>query len=155
MSTKTSIYKEENYMKQLIYISIISAFLLILMNGCASIPQINSGIFEVGSDNARVKVAFNDHDRRIIHDYYQKKKIKHKGLPPGLAKKRKLPPGLQKQLKRNGSLPPGLAKRSLPYKLEERLSRIPRGYVRLKVGGDIILMNKTTEVIVDIIHDIG
>jgi hypothetical protein len=142
-------------MKHLAYISIISLFSIILLSGCASFPQINSGIFEVESDNARVKVAFNDHDRRLVYDYYRNKKVKNKGLPPGLAKRRKLPPGLQKQLKKNGTLPPGLAKRSLPYKLEERLSRIPRGYVRLKVGGDIILMNETTEVIVDIIHDIG
>jgi hypothetical protein len=46
-------------------------------------------------------------------------------------------------------------KRNLPHELEDKLTAIPRGYVRLQVGGDIILMNKKTEVIVDIIHDIG
>jgi hypothetical protein len=141
--------------KQLLYLNITNLFLLILVSGCASFPQINSGIFGIETENVAVKVAFNDNDRRLIHDYYSNKKIKHKGLPPGLAKKGKLPPGLQKQLKRNGKLPPGLAKRSLPYDLEERLSPISRGYVRLKVAGDIVLMNKKTEVIVDIIHDIG
>jgi hypothetical protein len=149
------IAKEGNHMKQLTCISIISLFLLISLNGCASFPQINSGIFEVESDNVQVKVAFNDNDRQLIHDYYRNKKMKHKRLPPGLAKKGKLPRGLQKQLKRNGKLPPGLAKRSLPYELEEQLSIIPRGYVRLKVGGDIILMNEKTEFVVDIIHNIG
>jgi hypothetical protein len=76
-------------------------------------------------------------------------------MPPGLAKKKKLPHGLQKQLKKNGKLPPGLAKRNLPRELEDRLSQIPRGYVRLKVGMDIVLMNEETEVIVDILYDIG
>ncbi len=142
-------------MKKLTYFSIISLFLFVLLNGCASFPQINSGIFEVKTDDVQVKVAFSDNDRRFIHNYYRNKKIKRKGLPPGLAKKGKLPPGLQKQLKKNGTLPPGLAKRSLPYDLEERLSPLPGGYVRLKVGSDIILMNGKTEVIVDIIHDIG
>jgi hypothetical protein len=83
------------------------------------------------------------------------KKIDRRGLPPGLAKKEKLPTGLQRQLKENGSLPPGLAKRSLLCALEEQLSRLPRGYVRLKVGSEIIIMNEKTEVIVDIVFDIG
>jgi hypothetical protein len=142
-------------MKQLSYISIVSLCLSALLTGCASFPQINSGIFGIQTDDMQVKVVFGENDRRLIHDYYGHKKIKRKGLPPGLAKKGKLPPGLQKQLKKNGKLPPGLAKRNLPFELEHRLSPMPRGYVRLKVGGDIVLMNKETEVIVDIIHGIG
>jgi len=142
-------------MKKLSYISMTGLCLLALLTGCASFPQINSGIFGVQTDDMQVKVAFGDSDRQLIHDYYGHKKIKRKGLPPGLAKKGKLPPGLQKQLKKKGKLPPGLAKRNLPFDLENRLTPIPRGYVRLKVGGDIVLMNEKTEVIVDIIHDIG
>jgi hypothetical protein len=142
-------------MKNLLNITIVSLCLFALLTGCASFPQINSGIFGVETDDVQIQVAFGDNDRRLIHDYYRHKKVKQKGLPPGLAKKRKLPPGLQKQLKKNGKLPPGLAKRYLPYELEDRLSPIPRGYVRLKVGGDIVLMNRETEVIVDIINDIG
>jgi hypothetical protein len=121
-------------MKQLLLLNIISLFLLILFTGCASVPQINSGIFGVQTDDMHVKVVFGENDRRLIHDYYGHKKIKRKGLPPGLAKKGKLPPGLQKQLKKNGKLPPGLAKRNLPIELENRLSPMPRGYIRLKVG---------------------
>jgi len=130
----------------------LSLFLFILLTGCASFPHIDSGVLGVETDNVQVHVAFGDHDRRIIYDYYS---AKHKSLPPGLAKKGKLPPGLQKQLKKKGKLPNGLAKRNLPFELEKRLSTIPRGYVRLKVGGNIVLMNEETEVIVDIIHDIG
>jgi len=142
-------------MKQLSYISIISICLSALLTGCASFPQIDSGIFGIETDNMQLEVAFGDNDRRVIHDFYGHKKIKRKSLPPGLAKKGKLPPGLQKQLKKNGKLPPGLAKRNLPFKLEKRLSPIPQGYVRLRVGADIVLMNEETEVVVDIIHDIG
>ena len=142
-------------MKQLSYISIVSVCLFALLTGCASFPQINSGVFGVETEDTQVKVAFGDYDRRLIHDYYKNSKNKkRKGLPPGLAKKEKLPPGLQKQLKKNGELPPGLAKRNLPRDLEDRLSPIPRGYVRLKVGMDIVLMNEKTEVIVDIIYDV-
>jgi hypothetical protein len=126
-----------------------------LLSGCASSPQINSGIFEVHSDSTHVKVAFSDNDRRIIHKYYHIKKSKYKKSPPGLAKKNTLPPGLQKQLQRKGKLPPGLDKRNLPYELEEKLSPLPQGYVRIKVGGNIVLMDEQSEVIFDIIHDIG
>ncbi|UCH46212.1 MAG: hypothetical protein JSV11_05805 [Nitrospiraceae bacterium] len=142
-------------MKQLSYILITVIFLSALLTGCASFPQMNSGVFGVATDDMQVQVAFGDNDRRLIHDYYRHKKIKHKKMPPGLAKKGKLPPGLQKQLRKKGKLPPGLAKRHLPHELEDRLTPVPRGYVRLKVGGDIVLMDKETEVIVDIIHGIG
>ncbi len=143
-------------MKQLSCISIASLFLLSVFMGCASFPQVNSGVIGVETDEMQVKVEFGDDDRRVIHDYYKNKKTKkRKGMPPGLAKKKKLPPGLQKQLKKNGKLPPGLAKRNLPRELEERLSPIPGGYVRLKVGMDIVLMNEETEIIVDILFDIG
>jgi hypothetical protein len=142
-------------MKQLFCINIMSLFLLVLFAGCSSFPDIKSGVFGVKTDDVQVKVAFGEKDRRIIHDYYSKKKIKSKAMPPGLAKKGKLTPGHQKQLQRKGKLPPGLAKRHLPYELEGRLSQLPRGYVRLKVGGDIVLMNEETEVIVDIIYGIG
>ena len=147
-------------MKQLLCGNIISLVLFMLLMGCASSPSINSGVFGVETDDVHVQVAFGDNDRRIIYDYYSDNKYKYKkkkkkGMPPGLAKKGKLPPGLQKQLEKNGKLPPGLAKRHLPSVLEGRLSPLPRGYVRLRVGGDIVLMNKETEVIVDIIHDIG
>jgi len=145
-------------MKQLLCMSIVSLFLLSLLMGCASFPQINSGVVGVETDDMQVEVAFGDDDRRLIHDYYKNNKNKNKkrkGLPPGLAKKEKLPPGLQKQLKKNGKMPPGLAKRNLPHELEDRLSPVPRGYVRLKVGMDIVLMNVETEVVVDIIYNIG
>lgn len=133
----------------------VCLFLVAILMGCASYPHVDSSIFKIENDDLHVQVAFGDHDRRAIHDYYANKGTKQKGLPPGLARKRKLPAGLKKQLEKNGKLPPGLSKRHLPSELEERLSRLPKGYVRLKVGGDIVLMNEKTEVIVDIIHDLG
>jgi hypothetical protein len=155
-SNNIVMHKEAHYMKQLVCISIAGLFLISMLMGCASFPQVNSGVIGVETDDMQVMVAFGDHDRRVIHDYYKNKKTKkRKGMPPGLAKKKKLPHGLQKQLKKNGKLPPGLAKRNLPRELEDRLSQIPRGYVRLKVGMDIVLMNEETEVIVDILYDIG
>ena len=130
----------------------IAACVANLLTGCATVPAPTSGRVVMQNQNTRVEVAFNDHDRRHIQSYYQHH---HKGLPPGLAKKKHLPPGHQKQLMRKGKLPPGLAKRGLPRELERQLAPLPSGYVRLQVGRDIVLLDEHTRVILDIIYDIG
>ena len=56
---------------------------------------------------------------------------------------------------RNGKLPPGLQGRALPNDLERRLSPLPENYVRLKVGGDLVLMNRQTQVVMDVIYDVA
>lgn len=113
--------------------------------GCAT-----SGAVVVEDEGTRVEVVFSDRDRTLIHDYYRRR-----GLPPGLAKRSSLPPGLQKQVQRRGQLPPGLQRERLPNDLEIRLSPLPEGYVRVRVGADVVLMNMRTRVIVDVIKDIG
>lgn len=101
---------------------------------------------------------FLPEERRIIEDYYQKgKQGKSKGLPPGLAKRGgKLPPGLQKQLDKTGRLPPGLQKRlePLPADLESRLPRLPEDWERVILDRDIILIDRRTERVLDIIENI-
>ena len=97
-------------------------------------------------------------ERRIIEEYYHKGgKRKQKGLPPGLAKRGgNLPPGLQKQLDKNGKLPPGLQKRlePLPVDLERRLPRLPEYWERVILERDIILIDRRTERILDIIENV-
>ncbi|MCP5007819.1 MAG: RcnB family protein [Planctomycetes bacterium] len=123
------------------------------LSGCITIPGINSGSVEVGNEAVNVRVAFNEDDKDRIRRYYgqNRKGKKSKKMPPGLAKKQKLPPGLQKHIEKNGVLPPGLRGRSLPSDLDRELSPLPRGYVRLKVGGDVVLMDNRTNVVFDII----
>lgn len=101
---------------------------------------------------------FSTDERRIIEDYYhQGKKAKKKGLPPGLAKRGgNLPPGLQKKLDRDGKLPPGLQKRlePLPVDLDRRLPRLPEYYERVILERDIVLIDRRTNRILDIIEDV-
>jgi hypothetical protein len=137
-----------------IFITIIFALTITGIVGCKSYPYpvSTSGSVLVANDNMSIKVVFSDHDRRLIHQYYDNGK--RKKLPPGLAKKKHLPPGLQKQIRRNGSLPPGLEGGNLPYELERNLASLSGGYLRVRVGADIVLMDAQTRIILDVIKDV-
>ena len=73
-------------------------------------------------------------------------------LPPGLAKRDQLPPGLERQLVVRGTLPPGLRKKMVacPQELEQRLPPPPIGYAHFVVGGNIVLLNRRTYMVLDI-----
>jgi hypothetical protein len=120
------------------------------MIGCATDPRVNSGSIEVRTEDINARVAFDEKDREAIIGYYSHKN-KSKSMPPGLAKKETLPPGLQKHIVKHGELPPGLQGRSLPYELEKKLTPLPEGFVRLKVGADVVLMDEKTRVVIDVI----
>lgn len=113
------------------------------LNACVTV-----GGVMVQDEDSHVAVVFSDHDRRLIHDYYRPQ---GKPLPPGLAKRRQLPPGLAKRK----SLPPGLGGQRLPRTLEDQLSRLPSGYVRLRIDTHVVLMSERTRLVVDIIEDLG
>lgn len=107
-----------------------------------------------GYTRAGVRIVFSSRERDIIRDYYQDQ---YSNLPPGLAKRGgNLPPGLQKHLERDGTLPPGLQKRvqPFPYELERRLPRLPDEYRRVTLGVDILIVDRRTQRIMDIVRDI-
>jgi hypothetical protein len=101
---------------------------------------------------------FLPEERRTIEEYYHKgNKRKQKGLPPGLAKRGgNLPPGLQKQLDKNGRLPPGLQKQvePLPIDLDRRLPRLPESWERVVLEDNVILIDRRTQRILDIIENV-
>ena len=112
--------------------------------------------------NNRHPEHFLPEERRIINEYYRREyyrraTTKKKGLPPGLAKRGgKLPPGLQKHLEKKGQLPPGLQKRlePLPSALDARLPSIPEYWERVIVERDVILLDRRTNRILDIIENV-
>jgi hypothetical protein len=116
------------------------------LGGCA---YPTAGRVSVGDERGRVDLAFSSQDRILIHDYYRRT------LPPGLARKQSLPPGLQKQLVRRGHLPPGLEGQRLPSDLEGRLTPLPAGYVRLRIGTDVVLVEVGTRLILDLVSNVG
>ncbi|WP_137894946.1 hypothetical protein [Ramlibacter sp. 2FC] len=122
----------------------------LLISGCETMPGV-AGQVGIAGPNAAVSVAFSDRDRQLISEYYA---APARRAPPGLAKRDRLPPGLEKQLQRNGRLPPGLQGRGLPGDLEARLTRLPEGYARIVIGGDIVISNTRTQVVVDIFRGV-
>jgi|SRR5579872_1290632 hypothetical protein len=104
----------------------------------------------------------HDDDGDDVSDYHYKHHEKdirgwyssnEGNLPPGLAKKDHLPPGLEKHLVRNGQLPPGLQKKlyAPPPELERQLPPPPPECAHVLVGGNLVLLNRKTNVVVDIL----
>ncbi len=125
----------------------MSRFLLLilltgLVSGCAT-HTLTSGRIVLQDENSVIDVSISDRDRALIRDYYKKykKKKKRKGLLPGLTKRDTLPPGLRGE--------------PLPRALENTLAPLPSSYVRVVVGQDIVLMNKKTRVVFDIIYGVA
>lgn len=108
-----------------------------------------------GDEGKHNKYEFGEHDREVITRYYSSR---GSNLPPGLAKRGgNLPPGLEKQLERNGTLPPGLQKRvePCPVELERQLPPLPAEYQRGVIGAHIVIINRNTNVIVDVMKDVA
>ncbi len=128
--------------------TVVLGICLVLFWGCG--PGRGRSVHEpVRDPDVRVVVGFSEIDISIMRDYFR-----HHRLPPGLAKRSQLPPGLRKQLVRRGTLPPGLAGDLLPYDLERRLEPLPVGYVRIRVGMDIVLLEERTGIIIDVVRDV-
>ncbi|MBT7942262.1 MAG: hypothetical protein HN719_02785 [Alphaproteobacteria bacterium] len=137
-------------------------------------PRSLSGTSDLG------RIIFKEVEKRVIEEFFgkqaakastsgdddkdgEKKKKKSKknkgqgrgkGLPPGLAKRGSLPPGLKKQLEKNGTLPPGLATSELPAELESKLPPVPSDLERIIAGDNVVLMEKATGKILDIIQGV-
>jgi Ni/Co efflux regulator RcnB len=98
---------------------------------------------------------FSSVEKELIRDFFGGLEPDASGdLPYGLAKRDELPPGLQKHIEKYGTLPPGLAKRSLPYDLESRLPRLGSDLERVIVDDDVVLVQRATGVIFDILEDV-
>jgi Ni/Co efflux regulator RcnB len=102
-------------------------------------------------DRDRGKHYYSNHDRDEMRGWYHDH---DDHLPPGLAKRDRLPPGLERQLRVRGTLPPGLRReiRTCPEELERRLPPPPLGYAHVAIGGHIVLVNRSTYMVLDIFH---
>ena len=103
------------------------------------------------NDEDRGDRYYSSRYQESVHGWYSER---NGHLPPGLAKKDRLPPGLERQLVVRGTLPPGLQKRMYPCpeELERRLPPPPPDCANVLIGGHIVLLNRRTNLVVDIFH---
>ncbi len=134
------------------YRFLLIALVALLANGCAT-DLLTSGRVVLKDEKRVIDVSFNDQDRRLIHQYYRHhKKDKGKKVPPGLAKRGgNLPPGLAKR----DTLPRGLQGRALPANLEVQLTPLPHTYVRVRIGADLVLLDRNTRIVLDVIYGVA
>ena len=127
-------------------------FLILLLAiaaaGCAT-HAVTSGRVVVRDDRAVAELRFHERDRAAIEQYYRS--VKPKKMPPGLAKRESLPPGLAMR----DTLPPGLQGRLLPRELEARLTVLPAAQARVVIGRDVVLMQRDTRVVLDILFGVA
>jgi len=105
------------------------------------------------------EIVFDAAERTIIANYYGGGgsggggKGKNKGNKGGRGQgvgSQGLPPGLAKK----GKLPPGIAKRQIPSTLASQLPPPPKGFERVIVDNDILLIEIATQVVHDVLTDI-
>jgi hypothetical protein len=120
-----------------------------------SVLDHESTVDEAGARDHEEPYAFDERQKTIIRDWFSNRQ-NLKGLPPGLAKRNQLPRGLQRQVQKNGSLPPGLQKRIqlLPVDLERLLPNLPHSIQRGMIGVDVVLVDKNSMRVLDIIRQV-
>jgi Ni/Co efflux regulator RcnB len=105
---------------------------------------------------ARIEVRFEDHQRRLAHEYYRHEYHDRGRCPPGLERKHHgcERPGHVKW-QRGRPLPHDVHVRAVPRDLELRIGPAPRGYRYVEVAGDILMVAVGTAVVVDALQDLN
>ncbi len=87
---------------------------------------------------------FSDAEKKVIESYFAKNPVEgSKDMPKGMTNK----------LKRGGALPPGIKKTRLPTKLASKLPKRPKNQEYALIDDDIVLIDKKTEIIIDLLQD--
>ena len=105
---------------------------------------------EVG-EAFRAHVAFSGEDRQTTDWWFRRNEgaIKRSYDPAG-----KVPPRIDRELAPNDRLPAALPKAYLPRGLERLLSPLPAGLDRLIVGHHIVLVDRRTSTVLDVMRDV-
>jgi Ni/Co efflux regulator RcnB len=108
------------------------------------------------NSDINVNVHFGDHERVVVHDYYEDRHQKGR-CPPGLAKKHNgcMPPGQAKKWHRGRPLPREVVYHDLPPRIIVEIGAPPAGHKYVRVAADILLIAVGTGIVVDAIEDLG
>jgi Ni/Co efflux regulator RcnB len=109
-----------------------------------------------GHGDERRAYRFADEHRVFVHDYYDQD-FRAGRCPPGLAKKNNgcMPPGQAKKWNVGQPLPRDVVIYDVPQPLVARIGPPPPGYRYARVGGDILLIDSTSALVIDVIHNLG
>ena len=107
-------------------------------------------------DDRRADRYFSDHHRTAVHTYYDHE-YRSGRCPRGLAKKRNgcVPPGVAKKWHRGRALPREVVYYDPPAAIIIELGAPPPRHRYVRVGVDILLIAVGTGMVVDAIEDLG
>lgn len=112
----------------------IAAVPVLLAVGCAGTPKEQSV-----TDGPR----FSDGERKLITDYFAAERARQPAKPTPA-----------QQAKPGDKLVSGSRPSHLPNTLKDKLGALPEPYTRLVLGADVIMVNRDTHDIVDVIPQV-
>ncbi|MBI3545296.1 MAG: hypothetical protein HY081_01675 [Gammaproteobacteria bacterium] len=111
------------------------------LNACAAYTA-TSGRVVLQDDSKPADARFSSSDRATITQYYKKFPAQKSAAE-------------STQLIKGDVLPAKAPTESLPAELEKKLSYLPYTHVRLRVGSQVVMIEKKTRIIVDVLYGIG
>jgi hypothetical protein len=128
------------------------ALLLVALGLLAGTPAaaLSPRAGEVG-DAFRARIAFSGEDRQMTDWWFRRNEgaIRRSYDPAG-----KVPPRIDRELAPNDRLPVAVQKAYLPWGLERLLSPLPAGLDRFVVGHHIVLVDRRTATVLDVMRDV-
>lgn len=111
---------------------------LLTVGGCAAYTA-TSGKVVLKDDTSAADVRFSGSDRAMIEDYFRK-------IPGGGSAASSV------KLAKGAVVPSGVKAETLPRELEQKLSPLPSAYSRVRIGPDIVLVDRKTRIMVDVVY---
>jgi Ni/Co efflux regulator RcnB len=104
-------------------------------------------------EEVRMGGYFNDQHREVVREYYTRSYRDAGRCPPGLAKKHNgcLPPGQARKLAVGQPVPTGVVLYPVPQPVVTRLPPAPYGYRYARVLNDVVLVQSSNRLVVDIV----
>jgi Ni/Co efflux regulator RcnB len=130
------------------------AWVLVASLALAGVAQADKhGKHDRDDDDDRGRRYYSDRDRDYLRGWYHEHDHDDH-LPPGLAKRDQLPPGLERRLRVRGTVPPDLREHMAPCpeEMERHLPPPPLGCAHVLIGGHVVLVNRSSYVVLDIFH---
>ncbi len=123
---------------------------VLALSGCIA-QALTSGRIVLRDDSAVSAPVFSADDRALIVGYYADRERRGDRAQRQTTKRERLLAGLGQ----GDALPTGLEGRALPEQLDRRLTPLPESCLRVIIGSDVVLFNRRTRVIGDILRGIA